>query len=38
MHPNYVQRACQCKPLRMCNFCKKWLKPQPPAKRKDDKR
>jgi hypothetical protein len=26
----YVLAACRCTPLRMCGFCKKWTKPQPP--------
>jgi hypothetical protein len=31
----YVQAACHCHPLRMCSFCRKWLKPQPHTERKD---
>jgi hypothetical protein len=34
MSPNYIQAACHCRPLKMCPFCKRWLKPQAPAKRK----
>lgn len=27
MNPAYVMKACHCTPLKMCNFCRKWLKP-----------
>lgn len=32
MNPAYVQAACHCRPLRMCSFCSKWLKPTKPSK------
>jgi hypothetical protein len=25
MRPEHVMRACQCRPLKMCSFCRKWL-------------
>jgi hypothetical protein len=30
MRPEYVMRACQCWPLRMCAFCKRWTKTTTP--------
>ncbi|OOK78783.1 hypothetical protein BZL30_1971 [Mycobacterium kansasii] len=27
---SYVQVACRCRPLKMCPFCRKWLKSDKP--------
>lgn len=34
MRIEYIRASCHCTPLRMCPFCKKWLKPTPPTKGK----
>lgn len=31
MNPAYVQAACHCRSLKMCSFCRKWLKPNKPT-------
>jgi hypothetical protein len=28
----YIQKACHCTSLKMCTFCKRWLKTSKPPK------